>query len=152
MTTTKSRTTRSLENTVRGFTPFGASLVVMVLAGASMGVVTSTTGCGEGSSCTQLRSTTYANLVTWQDCSPLDPEPCIKVSGNSKDCTGVLTCDFAVNPLYRSQAEQAVLTIGQQSQTCFLCAVPNCVAGDLPICDPVSRRCMVVTSVLDGGN
>jgi hypothetical protein len=143
MTSTKSRIIQSLENTVRAVTPLGASLVVVtVLAGASMGVVSSTTGCGEGGSCTQLRNTTYSNLQTWEACEPQDPEACIPVAGNPKDCTGVLTCDFAVNPHYRTQAEQAVLTIGQQSQTCFLCAVPNC-GGGTPMCEPVSRRCIL---------
>ena len=116
-----------------------------------MVVISSSSGCGEGASCTQLRNTTYSTLQTWQACDPADPEPCIMVGGNSKDCTGVLTCDFAVNPHYRMQAEQAVLTIGQQSQTCFLCAVPNCAGGVLGTCEPVSRRCILSPIALGAG-
>lgn len=109
------------------------------------------TACGESGSCAKLRSDNYALKETWDACDPGDPEPCIKVFGNPKDCTGVLACDFAVNPHHRAEAEQTVLTIGEQSQGCFLCAVPNCASGDLAWCEPVSRRCILVTMLTDAG-
>ena len=68
-----------------------------------------------------------------------------------RDCTGVLSCNFAVNRTYRETAEQAVLTIGAQSQGCYVCATPNCVAGDLPYCEPVTRECILITDLLEGG-
>ena len=63
----------------------------------------------------------------------------------------MLTCDFAVNPRYRAEAEQAVYSIGERSQGCYLCATPNCVSGALAYCEPVSRRCIVITDLLEAG-
>ena len=69
-----------------------------------------------------------------------DPnDQCIFIPGNPKDCTGVLTCEFAVNRKYRADAELAVYTIGEQSQGCYLCAIPECISGELGYCEPVSR-------------
>jgi hypothetical protein len=116
-----------------------------------LGVATSTTACGEGPGCDSLRNSTYTSLQTWQACDPQDPTSCIYQPGNPKDCTGVLSCDFAVNPIHRAEAEEAVQTIGQKSQSCYLCATPNCIQGSIPWCEPVSRRCMLVTQLLDGG-
>jgi hypothetical protein len=122
-----------------------------LVTATSLGTSVSLTACGESGSCTKLRDDTYAAKSTWEACNPDDPEPCIKVFGNTKDCTGVLSCDFAVNPHHRSEAEKSVLTIASQSQGCYLCAIPNCVSGDITLCEPVSRRCIVVTMLTDSG-
>jgi hypothetical protein len=116
-----------------------------------LSVATGAAGCGEGAACDQLRSSTLSNLESWESCDPNDPEACIVIPGNPRDCTGVLACDIAVNPHHRGDAEQAVLSIAQQSQSCFLCAVPNCAGGSAAWCEPVTRRCMLVAQVLDGG-
>ncbi len=109
------------------------------------------TACGDSPSCAKVRNDTYAAKRTWDACNPDDPEACIKVFGNPKDCTGVLSCDFAVNPNYRAEAEQAVLTIPGQSVGCYQCALPNCVSGDLALCERVSRRCILVSMVTEAG-
>lgn len=116
-----------------------ASLLVAMWFGAG----TTLNACGESGGCTKLRNDTFALKQTWQDCNPLEEVSCILVGGNSKDCTGVLTCDFAVNPHSRVAAEQAVLTIGQESQGCYLCAVPNCLTG-APFCEPTTHQCVMV--------
>src|SRR5205823_9160794 len=74
----------------------------------------------------------------------------IKVAGNPKDCSGVLTCDFAVNARYRDVAELAVYKIGEQSQGCHLCATPNCIGGDLAYCEPISKRCIPIANLIGG--
>jgi hypothetical protein len=134
-------------------TRLGSVLTVgLVLAAASSTAATSMSACGESGACTNLRQTTYANLEAWQACDPSGPaEQCIPEPGNPKDCTGVLACNFAINARFRAQAEMAVYTIGQQSQGCYLCAVPNCVAVETAICEPVSHRCIGVTQITDGG-
>ena len=104
----------------------------------------SLTACGESGSCTRLRDDTNVAKATWDACNPSDPEPCIEVYGNPKDCTGVLSCNFAVNPHHRAEAEQAVQTIAQQSQGCYLCAVPNCATGTGTECDAVTHRCVLI--------
>ena len=126
-----------------------AKLAVLMFIGALVSL--SIAACGETADCKNLRETTYANKRTWDACDPNETNPCIKVPGNQKDCTGVLTCDFAVNRPFRDQAELAVYKIGEQSQGCFLCAVPNCIAGEIPFCEPVSRRCIIISQLLDDG-
>jgi hypothetical protein len=107
--------------------------------------------CGDSSSCTRLRTDTYALKQTWGACDPAAAEPCIFVLGNSKDCTGVLTCEFAVNPIHRVEAEEEVLTIAGRSQGCYLCATPTCVDGEIPWCEPITRQCLLVSGFTDGG-
>jgi hypothetical protein len=126
-----------------------SKLAVLMFIGAL--VALSIAACGETADCKNLRETTYASKRSWDACDPNEQNPCIKVPGNQKDCTGVLTCDFAVNRHYRDLAEMAVYKIGEQSQGCFHCAVPNCIAGEIPYCEPVSQRCIIVTEVIDGG-
>jgi hypothetical protein len=126
----------------------GSAMLVSIPAAS-----TSIEACGESGACTQLRSETYANKAIWDACDPTIPNPndqCIFIPGNPKDCTGVLTCEFAVNRKYRADAELAVYNIGQQSQGCYLCAVPDCIAASFGYCEPVSRRCIVVTSFSNG--
>jgi hypothetical protein len=126
----------------------GAVLLSIPAASASL------EACGESGSCTQLRAATYASKAVWDACDPTVPNPdaqCIFVPGNPKDCTGVLTCEFAVNRKYRADAEMAVYTIGQQSQGCYLCAQPSCISGELGYCEPVSRRCVLVTGFTTTG-
>ena len=124
----------------------------LVLVSASLAA------CGESGTCKNLRDQTYANKRVWDQCDPGAPEPllstqCSIVGGNAKDCTGVLSCTFAVNGLYRDQAEQAVARIGEQSQGCYLCATPDCVQGQIAVCEPISHRCIVVTEIrpIDAG-
>jgi len=122
------------------------------IVAAGFGSTVTLSACGESGGCTKLRNDLYATKEKWDACDPADgPTACIKVSGNTRDCTGVLSCDFAVNPHHRAEAEQQVLTVGQQSQGCFLCATPNCIGGDIAYCEPISRRCIIVTTLDDAG-
>jgi hypothetical protein len=108
--------------------------------------VAASTGCGDSGGCMSVRDSTYALLETWEACDPQKVDACIIEPGNPKDCTGVLTCEFAVNPLYRSQAEQTMLIMGEESRGCGLCAVPNCLTGTAAYCEPASRRCLIIES------
>jgi hypothetical protein len=127
----------------------GGALVLSIPAAS-----TSIEACGESGACTQLRNQIYAEKATWDACDPTATDQnnqCIFIPGNPKDCTGVLTCEFAVNPQFREDAELAVYTIGQQSQGCYLCAVPDCISASIPYCEPVSRRCIVVSGFSSTG-
>jgi hypothetical protein len=135
---------------VRSFLWVVGGGALMTIPAASVSIE----ACGESGSCTQLRSTMYQNKEVWDACDPTVQNPndqCIFIPGNPKDCTGVLTCEFAVNRKYRADAEMAVYTIGQQSQGCYLCAVPECISGELGYCEPVSRRCILVTGFTPSG-
>jgi len=99
-----------------------------------------------------LRQNEYANLETWQACDPAGAAgQCIVEAGNPKDCTGVLSCNFAINAKFRAEAEMAVYTSGQQSQGCYLCATPSCIAAEEGICEPISRRCIGVSGTTSSG-
>jgi hypothetical protein len=122
----------------------GASfpLVVFVVQASAA----ATTACGDSDACVSVRDSTYQSLANWQQCDPTQPNQCIVEPGNPKDCTGVLTCSFAINPSFRSDAEEAVLRMGEQSHGCYLCATPACGNGETAYCEPVSHRCMLQSS------
>jgi hypothetical protein len=136
-----------------------AATTALCLAGAAASLSlpaasTSLEACGESGACSQLRQDTFADKQTWGACDPTLPSPndqCIFVAGNSKDCTGILNCEFAVNRKYRQAAELAVASIGVQSQGCYTCTVPNCITAGLPFCEPVSRECIVVSAITSSG-
>ncbi|MCL2447901.1 MAG: hypothetical protein FWD17_03025 [Polyangiaceae bacterium] len=107
-------------------------------------------GCGESAGCQHLRENTFADRESWGGGCNVDTD-CIEVFGNPSDCTGVLTCNFAVLRTNRETAEQAVLKIAAQSQGCYVCGVPTCPAGDLAVCETVTHQCLVVTAELEGG-
>ncbi len=131
--------------------------LLLLLGGGLLATVplasTSLEACGESGACTQLRQTNYGALLGWQACDPAGPplSQCIQIGGNPKDCTGVLSCNFAVNAHFRSEAELVTYTVGEQSQGCYLCATPTCIGGDLAWCEPISHRCMLIQGLIDGG-
>jgi len=122
----------------------GASFPLFVLVVQASATVT--TACGDSDGCKATRDSTYASLTTWEECDPKQPDPCIVEPGNPKDCTGVLACTFAINPIYRSEAEEAVLAMGEQSRGCYQCATPACGNGATAYCEPVSHRCMLLST------
>jgi hypothetical protein len=109
-----------------------------------------TAACGDSDGCKALRDSTFQSLVAWQACDPTQPNQCIVEAGNPKDCTGVLTCSFGINANFRAQAEQTVLTMGEQSRGCYLCATPSCGNGSTAYCEPISHRCMVQSTSFTG--
>lgn len=121
------------------------ALLLQTSAGASV-------ACGDSASCISVRDSTYAALEGWEACDPTKPDQCIVEPGNPKDCTGVLTCTFAINADYRSEAEQAVLAAGEQSRGCYLCATPACGDGETAYCEPVSKRCMLQSTSYSQGD
>src|SRR5579864_2495392 len=127
------------------------AVVISPVLAVSFAATFPVAACGDSSSCNSLRTSLYSQKLAWGACDPSNTDECIKVPGNPKDCTGVLSCDFAVTRSKREAAEQAVLTAGQQSQGCYLCATPNCVSGDIAICEPVTRECILITSIDDSG-
>jgi len=87
-------------------------LLATVSISAPLSAATVASGCGESAGCSQLRTQTYADKEGWDACDPAQgASACLKIPGNPRDCTGVLTCDFAVNPIHRKEAELATYTI-----------------------------------------
>ena len=104
--------------------------------------------CGDKGRCDQLRNDTYEKRRAWAQC--ISDEDCFPLAGNPRDCTGVLACPFAVNRRYREDAERVMLTIGEDSVDCHVCAVPNCNASSETHCEPLSHQCVVV-ELVDAG-
>ena len=122
-------------------------IAFIVQAGAA---ATATEGCGDSSSCMSVRQTAFNSLQQWEECEPTAPDPCIVEPGNPKDCTGVLSCPFAINAKYRSAAEGQELVMGEQSTGCYQCSVPSCFTGTSAYCEPISRRCLIIATGLAG--
>src|SRR5882724_3725114 len=104
--------------------------------------------CGDKAHCEQLRNDTYEQWGAWAQCT--SDEDCFPLAGNPRDCTGVLSCPFAVNRKYRVDAERRQLTIGEDSVDCHVCAVPNCNGSLQPHCEPLTHQCLMI-EVLDAG-
>ena len=102
-------------------------------------------------SCEDKRDELYAQKLEWQTCER--DVDCVIVGGSSRDCTGIMSCNFAVNRSSREAAERRVASLPEETQDCFECASPNCEEGSLPHCEPVSGRCMVISELIevDGG-
>jgi hypothetical protein len=99
--------------------------------------------------CEAKRDELWALKDAWTRCEhDLD---CVKILGNSGDCSGVLTCDFAANRSSRLEAERRLASLPEETTDCTHCISPNCVSGVITLCEPVSQRCMLVTEVRDGG-
>jgi hypothetical protein len=101
------------------------------------------------SHCESLRDDLFAKKLKWQQCEK--DSDCYKVFGNRKDCTGIFSCDLGVNRVYRNDADRRIASLGEDTVDCMECATPNCVAGAITLCEPVSHQCVLVTSILDGG-
>jgi hypothetical protein len=105
-------------------------------------------GCNH-SNCEVLRDDLYAQKLKWQQCdSDLD---CMEIGGNSKDCTGILSCNLSINRRYRDEAVRRIASLPEDSVDCMLCVSPNCEEGMISICEPVTKQCLLVTKILDGG-
>ncbi|SRR6266545_2123570 len=105
--------------------------------------------CADKANCDDLRQSLYEQKKQWASCS-VDAD-CIIMPGNSKDCTGVLACPFAISRGYLEPAERTTLTIGDDSVDCHLCATPNCSGGTLAVCEPVTHQCLIVAGTPDAG-
>lgn len=102
------------------------------------------------SNCEDLRDELHAQKLGWQSCE--QHEDCIIVGGNTADCTGIMSCNFAVNRQYRHAADRRVASLPEETADCFECASPNCIRGEITLCEPVSGRCIIVTEILDDGS
>lgn len=100
------------------------------------------------SRCEKLRDELQAQKISWGECET--SADCIKVFGSRKDCTGIMSCDFAVNRRYRQDAERRVASLPEESIDCIECQSPNCVRGDIGWCEPVTHQCIVITELVGG--
>jgi len=97
--------------------------------------------------CEELRDELTTLKNRWAECTR--SEECIVVGGNTADCTGVLSCNFAVHRQYRLEAERRVASLPEDTVDCMVCNSPNCESGNLPFCEPVSGRCMILTKLIE---
>ncbi len=102
----------------------------------------------DNAQCRELRDELFKLKRGWQACT--NSFDCIIVGGNQKDCSGVMSCDFAVNRQFRDQAEERVARLPTESVDCHECSNPNCETGKLPYCEPVTHQCVIIDQLLDG--
>jgi uncharacterized membrane protein YgcG len=98
--------------------------------------------------CESLRDDLYAQKLAWQQCKT--SADCQIIGGNTQDCTGILSCNLAINVRHREEAERRIASLPEESVECHKCGSPNCPTGDIPYCDPATHTCVVVDSFLGG--
>lgn len=99
--------------------------------------------------CEDLRDELYQLKLDWGRCDSDDD--CIKIPGNPGDCTGVLTCDLAINKANRINAERRILSLPEETVDCVQCVSPNCPAGNITVCEQRTGQCIIVTEVIPAG-
>ncbi len=128
-------------------TPLRLSLLgpALALALAAATLAANGSGCAV-ETCDSLRTTLEVDRRTWAACDPEQGDSqCAIVGGDPMDCTGVLTCDFAVNVSMLAQAQKEVVDNSVHSKICAdYCSAPNCAQDSPPVCDPVTRECTIV--------
>jgi hypothetical protein len=117
------------------------SLLVLCAVAASFA-----TSCNV-SHCEDLRDELSALKQKWQACQT--DFDCTIVGGNVKDCTGILSCNTAVNKLHRLEAERRIASLPEETVDCVLCKSPNCVDGIIPLCDQTTKTCIIVTEIIE---
>jgi hypothetical protein len=105
-------------------------------------------GCNN-TQCENLRDELWRKKQEWSRCSA--HTDCMKILGNPGDCTGIMSCNFAVNLKSRLEADRRIASLPEETVDCTECTSPNCVAGNIALCEPTSGRCILVTEILDGG-
>ena len=122
-----------MKNSWRNFSPLAWGVLLTSLAFLD---------CGDRARCDQLRQDTLSELAAWAQCT--SDQDCVALPGNVNDCTGVLSCPFAVNAEHRGEAEIRMLNIGEDSVECHVCATLNCGVSAATSCDAASHQCTIV--------
>ncbi len=117
--------------------------LLCLIVGAGVGLHVG--GCLAPQQCETLRADLRAQLDSWRGCDPTKgDDQCAIVGGDPSDCTGVLSCDFAVNVSNLRAAQDAVVDNSVHREICGdFCSMPTCAADSLPICDPALRQCVI---------
>jgi hypothetical protein len=97
--------------------------------------------------CEDLRDELSAAKQGWQKCE-VDSD-CTIVGGNTKDCTGIFSCNTAVNRVHREEAERRIASLPEETVDCVSCKGPNCISGIIPLCDQATKTCIIVTEIIE---
>ena len=119
------------------------ALSLLVLSGVFASFITS---CN-AAHCEDLRDELSALQEKWRKCDT--DFDCTIVGGNVKDCTGVLSCNQAINKRYRDEAERRIASLPEETVDCMVCKPPNCVQGIIPLCEQPTKTCIIVTEIID---
>ncbi|HVW29692.1 MAG TPA: hypothetical protein VHC69_30220 [Polyangiaceae bacterium] len=102
----------------------------------------------DNADCEKLRDDLYADRLRWQACE--EDSDCEIIGGNTADCTGIFSCNLAVNAHSVKDAERRIASLPEESVDCHKCNSPNCPDGEIALCDSVYKRCIIVKDVTDG--
>ena len=97
--------------------------------------------------CEELRDELSALKEKWRTCET--DADCTIVGGNTKDCTGVLSCNQAINKKYREEADRRIASLPEETVDCMVCKSPNCVQGIIPLCEQPTKTCIIVTEIIE---
>jgi hypothetical protein len=103
----------------------------------------------DNANCESMRDDLYALKLSWQDCKSTDE--CQLVGGNGQDCTGIMSCNMAVNVKFVKEADRRIASLPEETVQCHKCGSPNCPEGELVYCEPHYHRCIVVKEFIDMG-
>jgi len=117
------------------------SLLVLCAVTASF-----TTSCNVAH-CEDLRDELSVAKQKWQACAT--DADCTIVGGNTKDCTGIFSCNTAVARVHREEAERRIASLPEETVDCVACKGPSCVSGTIPLCDQVTKSCIIVTQIIE---
>jgi hypothetical protein len=53
--------------------------------------------------------------------------------------------------MHRDDAERRIASLPEETVDCMACKGPNCISGEITLCEPVTKTCIIVTEILDGG-
>jgi hypothetical protein len=99
--------------------------------------------------CEDIRDELFRDKLEWASCTSDDQ--CIIIGGNERDCSGVLTCNLAINKSRRQEAERRIISLPEETADCIECASPNCPEGEITLCERVSKKCIIVKGIVDSG-
>ena len=120
--------------------------IALSLSGLFAVAMAFTTSCNVAH-CEDLRDELSALKEKWQTCQA--DSDCTIVGGNTKDCTGVLSCNTAVNRVHREEAERRIASLPEETVDCVACKGPNCITGFIPLCDEATKTCIIVTEIIN---
>lgn len=99
------------------------------------------TGCS-GEDCRDLANEASAMRSEMGACGANDT--CVIVKGSSNDCSGGVSCPFAVHADRAAEAASRAADIAKRSQDCTECSMPSCPPAQSAYCDHETGRCVIV--------
>jgi hypothetical protein len=70
-------------------------------------------------------------------------DECVLLAQSNDDCTGELTCPYAVNSKVVDEARRRAQQVTDESVSCTVCTNNSCAQVPEPVCDVALGRCVI---------